>query len=597
MAELSRITRVQQMSESAHMSAWQTYKRLLGYLRGLKFWFGLSIVGFALFGASQPMLAKLMELVIEALNAKNSDARWTLPLLAVGIFIFRGFGFFLGNYYNEYVGAKCISRIKYDVFQKLTLLPSEYYDSVSQGQLLHRLNAGINQLQSTVTNSLKTLIRESITLTFLLIWVFYLNWKLSLIFLIFAPVLAYLVSVSTRKMRKVAKKNEQAAGDMLQVSKELVSNYNIVRGFGAEAYELRRYEVALNRMVKSQLKIRKSNSIFTPLSQLLVAMAVAAIIFMLLDPSILKGYSTGELIGYLTAVSLMPKSMQQLSGINVAIQRGVVGAQLVFEILDQEEERDDGDYQVERVQGRLSISDLSFSYPNAGSSVLAGITFDVAPGEMVALVGKSGSGKSTLANLLSRNYRVNDNCIFLDDVDINTYSLVNLRTHISTVSQNVSLFDDTLRNNIVYGDGSYSDQQIEQALVAAHAKEFIDALPDGLDTIIGENGLKLSGGQRQRVSLARAFLKDSPILILDEATSALDNESERLITKAIESLASTRTTIVIAHRLSTIIKADRLLVLKDGVIVESGTHEELLSKEGFYSDLYHSLYEKQEKVE
>jgi subfamily B ATP-binding cassette protein MsbA len=571
--------------------SWQTYKRLLGYLHGLKFWFALSIVGFAIFGATQPMLAKLMELVIEALNAKNSDARWSLPVIAVGIFVLRGIGYFLGNYYNEYVGTSVISRIKRDVFQKLTLLPSEYYDSVSQGQLLHRLNAGINQLQTTVTNSLKTLIRESITLTFLLIWVFYLNWKLSLIFLIFAPILAYLVSVSTKKMRKVAKKNEQAAGDMLQVSKELLSNYNIVRGFGAEAYELRRYEVALARMVKTQLKIRKINSIFTPLSQLMVAMAVAVIIFMLLGPSVLKEYTTGELIGYLTAISLMPKSMQQLSGINVSLQRGIVGAQLVFDILDQEEERDDGEYEVDQVEGHLTIRDLSFTYPSTEKQVLDGISFEVAPGEMVALVGKSGSGKSTLANLLSRNYSVEENSIFLDGVDINAFRLANLRTHISAVSQNVSLFDDTLRNNVVYGDASYSDEQIEQALVAAHAKEFIESQPDGLDTIIGENGLKLSGGQRQRVSLARAFLKDAPILILDEATSALDNESETIITQAIESLASTRTTIVIAHRLSTIVKADRLLVLDQGRIVESGRHEELLAAGGFYAELFHAVYE------
>jgi subfamily B ATP-binding cassette protein MsbA len=571
--------------------SWQTYKRLLGYLHGLKFWFALSIVGFAIFGATQPMLAKLMELVIEALNAKNSDARWSLPVIAVGIFVLRGIGYFLGNYYNEYVGTSVISRIKRDVFQKLTLLPSEYYDSVSQGQLLHRLNAGINQLQTTVTNSLKTLIRESITLTFLLIWVFYLNWKLSLIFLIFAPILAYLVSVSTKKMRKVAKKNEQAAGDMLQVSKELLSNYNIVRGFGAEAYELRRYEVALARMVKTQLKIRKINSIFTPLSQLMVAMAVAVIIFMLLGPSVLKEYTTGELIGYLTAISLMPKSMQQLSGINVSLQRGIVGAQLVFDILDQEEERDDGEYEVDQVEGHLSIRNLSFAYPSTDKQVLDGISFEVAPGEMVALVGKSGSGKSTLANLLSRNYSVEENSIFLDGVDINAFRLANLRTHISAVSQNVSLFDDTLRNNVVYGDASYSDEQIEQALVAAHAKEFIESQPDGLDTIIGENGLKLSGGQRQRVSLARAFLKDAPILILDEATSALDNESETIITQAIESLASTRTTIVIAHRLSTIVKADRLLVLDQGRIVESGRHEELLAAGGFYAELFHAVYE------
>lgn len=569
----------------------QTWKRLLTYLRGLTPYFLLSVGGFAIFGASQPMLAKLMELVIEALNTKNADARWTLPAFAVGVFAVRGIGFFIGNYFNEYVGTTYIARIKRDVFGKLTRLPAEYYDSVSQGQLLHRLNTGINQLQATITNSLKTLIRESITLVFLMIWVFYLNWKLSLTFLIVAPILGLLVSLSTKKMRKVARKNESAAGDMLQVSKELLSNYNIVRGFGAEAYELRRYETALDRSIKTQLKIRKINAIFTPLSQLMVALAVAFIIFLLLDPSFMAQYTTGELIGYVTAIAMMPKSMQQLSGINVTIQRGLVGAELVFEILDQPEERDDGTYEADRVRGDLSVKELSFSYPNTTRQVLAGISFDVAPGEMVALVGKSGSGKTTLANLISRNYRVDDNHVFLDGVDINQFRLPNLRRHIAVVSQNVSLFDDTLRNNIAYGDASYSDEQIQQALIAAHAKEFIDNLPDGLDTVIGENGLKLSGGQRQRISIARAFLKNAPVLILDEATSALDNESETIITQAIEALASSRTTIVIAHRLSTIIKADRLLVMRDGRIVEAGRHEELLAAGGYYAELFNTVYE------
>src|SRR5690606_8237872 len=362
----------------------------------------------------QPALAKLMELVIRALEPTDSAARWTLPALAVGVFVLRGIGSFIGNYFNEYVGASLITKVKREVFRKMTVLPAEYYDSVSQGQLLHRLNSGVNRLQDAVTNSLKILIRESITVVFLLAYVFYLNWKLSLIFLVVMPILGLLVSTSSKKMRKVARKSEGAAGQMLQVSKELLSNYGIVRGFGAEEYELKRYDKALDLSFRTQLKIRKISSIFTPLSQFFVALAVAFVIFLLLDPSILAEYSASQLVGYLTAISLIPKSMQQLSGVNVTIQRGLVGAQLVFEILDQDEERDEGQYEVDKVAGHLQVRDLSFSYPASSKPVLDGIAFEVKPGEMVALVGKSGSGKTTLANLLSRNYQVSEGCVFLD---------------------------------------------------------------------------------------------------------------------------------------------------------------------------------------
>jgi ATP-binding cassette, subfamily B, bacterial MsbA len=497
----------------------------------------------------------------------------------------------MGTYFNEYVGASVIRKIKLQVFEHLIMLPAKYYDDISQGQLLHRLNSGVNQIQVAVTNALKIMVREGLTIVFLLAYVIYLNWQLSLIFLLLAPFLGGLVAYSTRRLRKIARKSEGASGQAMQVSKELISNYGVVRGFGAERYECQRYEAALDKTFVAQLKIRKISSIFTPLSQLIVASAVAVIIFMLLNPAVLAGSSTGELVGYLTAVALLPKPMQQLSGINVMIQRALVGAELVFNILDVEPEKDTGTYEVDTVAGQMAIRHLGFSYPSSPSPVLRDISFDVRAGEMVALVGRSGSGKSTLASLLYRLYEVSDGVIFLDGVDINQYKLTNLRRHIATVNQNISLFDDTIRNNIAYGDASYTDEEIKAALRSAHAADFVEALPDGLDTMIGENGLKLSGGQRQRVSLARAFLKNAPVLILDEATSALDNESETIITRAIESLAKTRTTIVIAHRLSTILKADRLLVMDQGRIVEEGVHEELLKKGGYYADLYHAEFE------
>jgi len=564
---------------------------MLRYLKGLIGAFSLSIIGFLVFAASQPMLAKTMELIIEAIEAKNDQARWTLPAFAVGVFLLRGIGMFMGTYFNDYVGATVIKKVRLEIFDKLMVLPASYYDGITQGQLLHRLSGGVSSIRGAITNALKTIVREGFTIVALLGYVFYLNWQLSLVFLGVAPILAYMVSYTSKTFRKIARKDEGAMGKAMQVSKETIGNYGVVRGFGAEVYEKRRYEGAINQAFKAQMKIRRIQAVFSPLSQVVISIAVSVIIFLLLDPTILAANTTGELVGYLTAVALIPKPLRQLSGVSVTIQRGIVGAELVFGVLDEAEETDQGTYVTEGVEGGIRVENLSFKYPSTEHNVLSNIGFHVEPGEMVAFVGKSGSGKSTLMSLLYRTYDVEAGKIFLDDVDVNDYRLSNLRQHIATVNQNIALFDDTIRNNVAYGDSEYSDEQVVAALKSAHAWEFVEGLPDGLDTIIGENGLKLSGGQRQRLSIARAFLKDAPILILDEATSSLDNESEAKITQAIEALAKTRTTLVIAHRLSTIMRADRLVVLNQGSIVEQGVHSDLIEKGGVYADLFHAEFE------
>lgn len=569
----------------------KTYFRMLGYLRGLIGVFSLSIIGFLVFAASQPMLAKTMELIIEAIESKNDQARWTLPAFAVGVFLLRGLGMFMGTYFNDYVGATVIKKVRLEIFDKLMVLPASYYDGITQGQLLHRLSGGVSSIRGAITNALKTIVREGFTIIALLGYVFYLNWQLSLVFLGVAPILAYMVSYTSKTFRKIARKDEGAMGKAMQVSKETIGNYGVVRGFGAEVYEKRRYEGAINQAFKAQMKIRRIQAVFSPLSQVVISIAVSVIIFLLLDPTILAANTTGELVGYLTAVALIPKPLRQLSGVSVTIQRGIVGAELVFGVLDEPAEQDLGTYVTQGVEGGIRVENLSFKYPSSQDSVLSNIAFTVEPGEMVAFVGKSGSGKSTLMSLLYRAYDIENEMVYLDDVDVNEYKLSNLRQHIATVNQNIALFDDSIRNNVAYGDSEYTDEQVIEALKRAHAWEFVEDLPEGLNTIIGENGLKLSGGQRQRLSIARAFLKDAPILILDEATSSLDNESEAKITQAIEDLAKTRTTLVIAHRLSTIMRADRLLVLSQGRIVEQGVHADLIVKGGVYADLFHAEFE------
>lgn len=568
----------------------RVYLRLLKYVKPYSFAFFVSILGFLVFAASQPMMAKMMELIIGAIESKSTDERYLLPLMAVGVFFIRGVGTFLGVYFNDFVAASVIRDLRKELFLQLTLLPAEFYDLTTQGELLHRLGSGVAQIQGAITTALKVMIREGLTIVFLLGYVFYLNWKLSLVFLVVAPVLAFMVSYVTRRFKKIARKNEKILGQVMQVSKEMISNYSVVRGFGAEDYEVSRYGGALDKAFTMQMKVRKLSALFSPVSQLMISIAMAVIILLLLSPAVLSSGTTGELVGYLTAVALIPKPLRQLSGVGLIIQRGMIGAEIIFSILDEVVEKDDGYLELDHLDGDIEIKELNFKYPGSSDFVLRGINLSVRSGEMVALVGRSGSGKSTLSTLLTRAYDVESGQIQFDGHDINEFQLKNLRSHVSIVSQNIALFNDTIRNNVAYGEVDVDENAVIESLKKAHALEFVEGLPQGIDTMIGENGLKLSGGQRQRISIARAFFKNSSILVLDEATSALDNESETIVAKAFEELAETRTTIVIAHRLSTIKRADRLLVMDQGKIIEEGTHEELLDKGGFYADLYRSEY-------
>lgn len=570
------------------LEALRSYLRLLTFIKGYWWALALSTLGYLMFAASQPALAKLMEMVIAAIQNKDSSQQQLLPLLAVGIFALRGLGTFVGVYFNGYLSASVIRRIQKRLFDQLLRLPAEFYNQHNQGEVLHRFGSGVGKIEAAISSAWKILVREGLTVIFLTSYAFYLNWKLSLAFLMVAPLLAYVLSYVARRFKKIARSNEKIFARIMQVSKELVSNYAVVRGFGAEDYENRRYCSNLDQAFKQSMKVRRITSMSTPVTQLLVASAMAGIIYTMLGEETLAVYSTPDLVGYLTAIALLPKSMKQLSGVGLMIQQGAIGSEIIFGILEEPAEEDNGTKELVNARGKIDIRNLQFTYPGTTQTVLRDISFSVEPGEMIALVGKSGSGKSTLVSLIPRLYTFDDGMIFIDGEDVKQYTLRSLRKNIATVNQNIALFDDTIRNNVAYGDPEIPEQEILEALRQAHALEFVEQLPEGIDTMIGENGLKLSGGQRQRISIARAFLKNAPILIMDEATSALDNESEAKVSLAIEELIHTRTTIVIAHRLSTILKADRLLVMSNGEIIESGTHAELMAMNGYYTKLYSS---------
>lgn len=579
------------MAGSVPQSSFKVYLRLLRYV--LPYWgaFALSIIGFLLFASSQPMLADMLKHFLNGLQEPDGaqllgvSLVYGVPLLIVLIALYQGIGSFLGNYYLAKVARGVVHDLRCELFDNLLTLPNRYFDNHNSGQLISRITYNVNMVTGAATDAVKVVIREGLTVIFLFGYLLYSNWRLTLVLVAVLPVIAVLVTTASKRFRKQSKKIQDAMGDVTHVASETIQSYRVVRSFGGEAYERRRFHKASANNMNKSLSMTRTQAIYTPLLQLVIYIGMAVLMYMVL---FLRGdASAGELIAYITAAGLLPKPIRQLSEVSATIQKGLAAADSIFGQLDEEPEHDRGSVERERVEGRLEVSGLAFTYPGTDKEILRDIEFNASPGQMIALVGRSGSGKSTLANLIPRFYHHTEGRILIDGVDVEDYKLQNLRKHIALVTQQVTLFNDSVANNIAYGDlAGAPREEIERAVEAANAREFIDKLPNGLDTEVGENGVLLSGGQRQRLAIARALLKNAPILVLDEATSALDTESERHIQAALDRVMQGRTTIVIAHRLSTIEKADLILVMDQGRIVERGRHAELLALNGHYARLH-----------
>jgi subfamily B ATP-binding cassette protein MsbA len=574
-----------QNQTAAKSGSAQVYRRLLTYVRPHRGLFLISFFGFMLYSGTQTLFAALVKHIIDTLQTEAREGMYYLPLLFSGLIVIHGIGAYLGNYFLAKVSTNVVHALRCQIFNKYAELPTTYFDSNNSGYMIARITNNVGEVTRATTDSVRTFVREGLTSIGMISYLFYTNWKLSLVFVAITPIIAVLVTYVSKRLRMISKRIQESVGDMTHITSELVGGHRVVRSYGGEAYEKRRFLESSLYNRRQSLKLATTMAIHNPLMQFIIAIALSGLMYLALF--FMQKATVGEFVGYLTAAFLLPRPIRQLSDANGEIQKGIAAAESLFEILDEKGEPDAGDFETARSRGALEFKNLSFRYPGANEWALKNINVKIEPGQTVALVGASGGGKSTFANLILRFYPHDQGEILLDGVEINRYKLANLRQQIALVTQQVILFNDTIANNIAYGALAGAEREkIETAARDAYALEFVDKLELGFDTEIGENGVKLSGGQRQRLALARALLKDAPILILDEATSALDTESERYIQAALQKVMRGRTTLVIAHRLSTIENADMILVMEQGRIVERGSHQELLVLNGAYARLH-----------
>ncbi|MDA9555952.1 lipid A ABC transporter ATP-binding protein/permease MsbA [Vibrio sp.] len=569
-------------------TTWQSFQRLWTYIRLYKKGLGVAVVALAINAiADTYMLSLLKPLLDEGFGDTQSNFLSILPYIIFGMMLLRGVSSFVSDYCLSWVSGNVVMHLRREIFNHFMKMPVSFFDKQSSGSLLSRITYDTEQLAGATSKALVSIVREGVSIIGLLFLMFWYSWQLSLVLLVVAPVVAIAIRIVSKRFRRISKNMQNAMGGVTTSAEQMLKGHKVVLSYGGQHVEKTRFESVSNRMRQQTMKLVTAQAAANPIVQVIASVALVTVLFLASVDSIRETLTPGTFTVVFSAMFGLMRPLKALTNVTSTFQRGMAASQTLFALIDLEPEKDTGKVHVDKVQGNIEVKNITFSYEGNDTPALKNVSFSIPRGKTVALVGRSGSGKSTIANLFTRFYDIDGGEILLDGRDIREYTLSNLREHFGIVSQKVHLFNDTIANNIAYAaTEKYSREQIEKAATQAHAMEFITPMKHGLDTVLSESGTTVSGGQAQRIAIARALLRDAPVLVLDEATSALDTESERAIQLALNELQKDKTVLVIAHRLSTIENADEILVVDAGEVIERGNHRDLLDKKGAYYQLH-----------